>query len=126
MGEEAVRRMTWTAFRELFLENYFPPAEKIKKQKEFLELTQGNQTVREYTVQFERLSRFASHMVDTPEKKNQRYHQGLNLRLQQLTLSYRNQNFKDLVGSAKELEDMNQREFITSLHWAVRDIGTRG
>ena len=70
MGEMVIQMMKWTAFKELFLENYFPQTERNKKEREFMNLTQGNQTVREYTVQFERLSRFAYHIIDTFKKKN--------------------------------------------------------
>ena len=60
------------------------------KIKEFVELVQGNQTVREYTTQFERLSRFAYNMISTPEAKIQQYHQGLTLQLQRLTMGHLN------------------------------------
>ena len=50
LGERAIQIMTWVAFKELFLENYFPQTERNRKEREFMDLTQGNQTVREYTV----------------------------------------------------------------------------
>ena len=59
-------RMTWAAFRERFLEKFYPEDEKNQREKEFVELIQGDKTVREYVTQFKRLSRFASHMVDAP------------------------------------------------------------
>ena len=70
LEERGIQIMMWVAFKELFLENYFPQIERNRKEREFMDLTQGNQTVREYIVQFERLSRFAYHMIDTSEKKN--------------------------------------------------------
>ena len=69
IGEEAVRVMTWTTFRRKFLEKYFPATERHKREREFMDLVQGNKSVQEYTTQFERLSQFAPHMVDTNEKK---------------------------------------------------------
>ena len=57
-------------FKEKFLGKYFSRMEKGKRSK-------GNKTIREYMTQFEQLSRFAYHMIDTPEKKNEKYHQGL-------------------------------------------------
>ena len=102
--------MTWVAFRERFLENYFPQTEKNKKEKEFIDLVQGSRTVREYTIQFERLSRFAYHMIDTPEKKNRKYHLGLSLQLQRSTFGHLNQSFKALVGMAIGFEDINNQE----------------
>ena len=56
-------------FKERFLENFFSEEERDNKEKEFIDLTQGSMTVREYTTKFERLSLFALHMADTPRKK---------------------------------------------------------
>ena len=81
LGAETIRRMTWVTFKERFLAKYFPLVERNLKKKKFMELTQGNRTVQEYTTQFERMSRFAYHMIDTPAKKNEQYHQGLSLTL---------------------------------------------
>ena len=84
--------------------------ERNDKRKEFLELIQGGMTVREYTTKFERLSRFAGNLIDTPEAKNQQYHQGLSWALQQLTLSHLNQPFEALVGLATSQENITKRE----------------
>ena len=39
IGAVAARMMTWTAFRERFLEKFFPEDEKDQNEKEFMELT---------------------------------------------------------------------------------------
>ena len=49
IGEEGVRRMTWTAFKNRFLDKYFPITEKYRKEREFMVITQGNKSVQEYT-----------------------------------------------------------------------------
>ena len=72
-----IRRMTYTTFKMKFLEKYFSIIERNDKRKEFLELIQGNMIVREYMTKFERLSHFAHNLIDTIERKNQQYHQGL-------------------------------------------------
>ena len=102
--------MPWTTFRERFLEKYFPQAKKNKRENEFIELVQGNKTVMEYTTQFERLSQFAYYMIDTPEKKNRKYHQGLVSSLCRLTLVHLNQSFEVLVDFATGLEDDGCKE----------------
>ena len=43
--EDAAKEMTWTEFRERFLEKYFPETEKQQREKEFIDLVQGNMTV---------------------------------------------------------------------------------
>ena len=59
MGAEAIRIMTWEAFKARFLEKYFPEEERDQQEKDFLGLAEGHMTVKEYTMQFECLSRFA-------------------------------------------------------------------
>jgi hypothetical protein len=49
---------------------------KLKK-KEFLSLTQGGMSVSEYRDRFTQLSRYASEEVDTDEKRQERFLEGL-------------------------------------------------
>jgi hypothetical protein len=49
---------------------------KLKK-KEFLSLTQGNMTVSEYHDRFTQLSCYALEEVDTDEKRQERFLEGL-------------------------------------------------
>ncbi|XP_020080931.1 uncharacterized protein LOC109704586 [Ananas comosus] len=49
--------MSWEAFRELLLMEYFPESDKQKIKEDFRKLRQGNRTVQEY-------ERELSHMVD--------------------------------------------------------------
>ena len=82
-------------------------------------------TVREYTTKFERLSRLAYHMVDTPAKKNHKYLQGLNLSLRKLTVSSISQSFEDLVCLAMELEGLrNENQGKPVAHPMHLDKGT--
>ena len=59
---------------------------------------------------FERLSHFVGNLIDTPEVKNQQYHQGLSWALQRLTLSHWNQPFKALVGLATSQKNITKRQ----------------
>ena len=59
------------------LEKYFPVIKRNIKRKDFLDLVQGNMTVREYMTKLEHLSHFANNLIDTLKAKNQQYHQGL-------------------------------------------------
>jgi hypothetical protein len=49
---------------------------KLKKE-EFLSLTQGNMTVSEYRDRFTQLSRYAPEEIDTDEKRQERFWEGL-------------------------------------------------
>ena len=104
IGEDAAKEMTWTEFRERFLEKYFPETENHQREKEFIDLVQGNMTVQEYTTRFERLSRFAPYMVDTQKRRVRKYTQGLRSHLRRYLIEHQDRRFEDIVGMATALE----------------------
>ena len=55
--------ITWDAFKDAFLEKYFPEDVKNKKEVEFLELKQGGLSVAEYAAKFEDLVRYFPHYL---------------------------------------------------------------
>ena len=104
MGLDEARRMPWEAFKAKFLEKYFPEEERDQQEREFLSLVQGTWTVRDYVMQFKRLSHFAHHIVDTPQKKVKQFHQGLGSHLRHMMVGHLNQSFKGIVRLASSLE----------------------
>ena len=54
---------TWRQFREVFFKQYFPKVVMNQKRVEFMTLTQGNLSVRDYEQKFTELSEFAPEMV---------------------------------------------------------------
>ena len=69
--------MTWSLFKELFLEQYFLMIIQDEKLKEFMNLILGTSTVSEYETRFTTLSRFASEMVSIGHIKCRRFEEGL-------------------------------------------------
>ena len=55
--------ITWECFSETFLDRFFPIELREAKAHKFMNLRQGNMTVQEYGLKFNKLSRYASHMV---------------------------------------------------------------
>ena len=102
-GEEGVRRMTSTAFKNKFLEKYFL-IKNYRREREFIDLTQGNKLVQEYTTPFERLSQFSLHMVNTEEKGIRKCNQGLILAIRRFAIGYINKLFETFVILAFDLE----------------------
>ena len=100
--------MEWTAFKEKFLEKYFPQVEKNKKELEFIQLTQGKMTVIEYETKFTKLSRFAVHMVDTDDKKARRFIGGLNSNIRRM-VTQRGITYEEAVDKALTQEEENQK-----------------
>ena len=68
-GIEDVSAMTWAQFTTLFLEQYYPQMERDARREEFMRLIQVSMTVALYESRFTNLSRYATYMVDTEEKK---------------------------------------------------------
>jgi hypothetical protein len=94
--------ITWQEFQENFRAHHIPSG--IMKLKEFLSLTQGGMYVSEYQDRFTQLSQYALEEVDTDEKCQGRFLEGLigplNYQLQSHTFS----NFQTLLNKAIGLE----------------------
>jgi hypothetical protein len=67
------------------------------KKKEFEDLKQGLMTVNEYVTQFTQLSRYALDDMDTNEKKNDWFLNGLNDGLAYALEAHNFDNFQDMV-----------------------------
>jgi hypothetical protein len=72
---------------------------KLKK-KEFLSLTQGGMSVSEYRDHFTQLSRYAPEEVDTDEKSQERFLEGLNRPLNYQLQNHSFPNFQTLLNKA--------------------------
>ncbi|XP_057951091.1 uncharacterized protein LOC131145936 [Malania oleifera] len=57
--------MTWSRFKELFYDWYFPATTRAVKAEEFFHLTQGQLTGQQYATKFMELSRLAHFMVQS-------------------------------------------------------------
>ncbi|XP_015057492.1 uncharacterized protein LOC107003698 [Solanum pennellii] len=55
--------ITWELFKTTFLQRFFPREMKEAKVEEFINLKQGSMTVREYSLKFVKLSRYATSLV---------------------------------------------------------------
>ncbi|KAK9901148.1 hypothetical protein M0R45_002261 [Rubus argutus] len=99
--------MEWAKFKEKFMERFFPQVEKDKKEQEFIQLVQGRMIVIEYETKFTKLSRFAPHMVDTPDKKARRFIGGLNSNIRRLVTG-RGITYEEAVDRALTQEEENR------------------
>jgi hypothetical protein len=75
------------------------------KKKEFQDLKQGSMSMNEYITKFTQLSRYAPHEVDTDEKKQECFLNGLNDELA-YALEVRDfENFQGMVNKALVLKN---------------------
>jgi hypothetical protein len=95
---------------------------KLKK-KEFEDLKQGSMTVSEYVTRFTKLSRYAPDNVDTNEKKQDWFLNGLNDGLAYALEACDFVNFQDTVDKALVLEN---RRGITKRKRKMQRTGSQG
>ena len=69
--------ITWQEFQENFHAHHIPSGIMKLKKKEFLSLTKGNMSISEYRDRFTQLSRYAPEEVDTNEKRQECFMEGL-------------------------------------------------
>ena len=73
-----VTTLSWEGFRDLFSQKYYNVAVRAAKVNEFVSLVQGNMTVTEYALKFDRLAKFAPDLVPTDAARQDRFIRGLN------------------------------------------------
>jgi hypothetical protein len=75
-----------------------------RKLAEFLNLRQGNHSVYEYIQEFNNLTQYGSHHVDTNAKKAKLFHKGLTIQLQDRLILSHNLSYNELASVAIDQE----------------------
>jgi hypothetical protein len=75
------------------------------KKKEFQDLRQGSKSVNEYVTHFSQLSRYTPNDVDTDEKKQDYFLNGLNEGLACALEAWNYENFQDMLNKALVIEN---------------------
>ena len=69
--------ITWCQFKDAYLHKYYPITARVKMQTTFLALKQGDRSVEEYDLEFNRLARFSQAYVSSEKLKGERFIAGL-------------------------------------------------
>ncbi|KAG7633139.1 Retrotransposon gag domain [Arabidopsis suecica] len=69
--------MTWDDFQGAFMDLYFQESVRSNLRMRFEELKQKDKTVREYQVEFDRLSRYGAHIIRDDRSRAKRFEHGL-------------------------------------------------
>ena len=93
-------RFTWAQFREAFKAHHIPAGVIRRKLTEFLALKQGNNNVLQYAQVFNTRSQYAGYHVDTDEKKQACFRQGLSSKHQNRLAMFQFNTFSELVNGA--------------------------
>ena len=70
--------MNWEEFKVAFLYHFFLLELREAKMRDFMNLKQGNMSVREYSLKFTRLSKYDKAIVANPRAMMSQYMSGLN------------------------------------------------
>jgi hypothetical protein len=95
-----VDTITWNKFKACFRTHYVPRGTMKLKRKEFADLKQSGMTVNEYLNSFIQLSRYASDGINTDEKKQDVFLNGLNDDIQFHLLNADSADFQHMVNKA--------------------------
>jgi hypothetical protein len=98
-------RFTWAQFKESLRAHHIPAWVIRRKLTEFLALKHGNNNVIQYSQAFNTLSQYAGYHVDTDEKKQPCFRQGLSSKLQDRLTMIKFDTFNELVNGAIIQED---------------------
>jgi hypothetical protein len=104
-AHEEPESISWQEFRNSFSTHHVPFGMMKLKKKEFENLKQGSMSVSEYVTQFTQLSHYAPDDVDTNEKKQAWFLNGLNDGLAYALKAHDFINFQDMADKALVLEN---------------------
>ncbi|RLM75652.1 hypothetical protein C2845_PM15G04350 [Panicum miliaceum] len=97
-------QVTWAEFREAFQAYHIPKSVLNIKRDEFRMLRQGNKPVMEYVNAFNYLAQYALDDINSNEKKQDRFMDGLSLKLQSHLSTTEFRDFNDMVTKAIKIE----------------------
>jgi hypothetical protein len=103
-AHEESESINWLEFGAAFRAHHVPQG-VIKLKKEFQDLKQGSMSMNKYITMFNQLSRYAPHEVDTDEKKQECFLNGLNDGLAYALEAQDFENFQGMVNKALVLEN---------------------
>jgi hypothetical protein len=104
-AHEELESINWQEFKNNFCSHHVPLGVMRLKKKEFEDLKQGSMLVSEYVTHFTQLSRYAPDNVDTNEKKQDWFLNGLSDGLAYALEARDFVNFQDMVDKALVLEN---------------------
>jgi hypothetical protein len=104
-AHEEPETVNWKEFKNSFRSHHVLLGVMKLKKKEFEDLKEGSMTVSEYVTQFTQLSHYAPDNMDTDEKKQDWFLNGLNDGLTYALEACDFINFQDMVDKALILEN---------------------
>ena len=101
---DPIGSMTWDEFVHVFENQYFPECYKDQLREQFEHLEQGTMSVSQYTLRFQSLSRFATDLVSSEERRCKRFEKGLHPSIQHTVMGHRLRVFTEIIDCARAVE----------------------
>ncbi|KAL3839142.1 hypothetical protein ACJIZ3_023733 [Penstemon smallii] len=95
---------TWENFVKEFNGKYIPQVVQTRREREFLDLTQGTMTVSQYEDRFTKLIRYAPHYQNDEVRKVRKFIEGLHLELRWAIISTDTGSYTHTVEKALQVE----------------------
>ena len=99
-------QITWDQFKARFSDKFIPAAQKSELFRKFLELKQNGRAISEYVAEFDTLSKYGLSLIDTAEKKNEKFITGLDGYLGERLINHIDETFDSIVGKALRSESL--------------------
>jgi hypothetical protein len=104
-AHEEPNTINWNEFKLAFHSHHVPQGVIKLKKKEFQDLKQGSMTVSKYATHFTKLSHYAPNDVDTNEKKQECFINGLDDGLAHASEARDFENFQTMIDKALVLKN---------------------
>ncbi|XP_020111454.1 uncharacterized protein LOC109726328 [Ananas comosus] len=102
-----IASMTWEAFRELLLMEYFPKNDKRKIKEDFRKLRQGSRTVREYEKEFTHMINFVPSLVHGDRDRAEAFERRLRPDIFKVIHAFRLKTYEEVLDRALWVERGN-------------------
>jgi hypothetical protein len=115
--------ITWEMFTFAFHGNYIPPGLIAMKVGEFMRLTQGTRTMKEYLHAFNNLSRYAPEFVNIDAKKIASFKRGLNPKMLKTMGTSSRTVFNEFISDCLTQENNNNAYSTSKSHKRAFELG---
>ncbi|XP_020110393.1 uncharacterized protein LOC109725562 [Ananas comosus] len=99
--------VTWEAFQEMILMEYFPESDKRKINEDFRKLRQSSRSVREYEREFTHLVNYVSSLVHGNRDRAEAFEHGLRPEIFKVIHAFRLKTYKEVLDRALCVERGN-------------------
>ncbi|XP_015081275.1 uncharacterized protein LOC107024844 [Solanum pennellii] len=105
--------ITWDVLKTEFLERFFPREQREAKVEEFINLRQGGMSVREYSLNFVKLSKYTSSLVSNSRDEMRRFVTNVSEDLEEecrAAIFHNNMDLGSLMVHAQQVEEIRWRK----------------